>query len=67
MESATVMTGLVPVIHVLVAARKTWMRGTSPRMTVTNERNPLPARWNGRRGQITMTEGDPMQRPATKE
>ena len=41
MESEIVMTGLVPVIHVLFAARKTWMRGTSPRMTDTNERNPL--------------------------
>jgi hypothetical protein len=24
------MTGLVPVIHVLFVARKTWMRGTEP-------------------------------------
>jgi hypothetical protein len=29
-----VMAGLVPAIHVLPAAQKTWMRGTSPRMTV---------------------------------
>jgi hypothetical protein len=35
------------VIHVLVAARKTWMRGTSPRMTDTNERNPLRYRLPG--------------------
>jgi hypothetical protein len=28
------MAGLVPAIHVLPAAQKTWMRGTSPRMTV---------------------------------
>ena len=41
MELEIVMTGLVPVIHVLVAARKTWMRGTSPRMTDTNARTPL--------------------------
>src|SRR5262245_15015918 len=27
------MPGLVPGIHVFLAARKTWMRGTSPRMT----------------------------------
>ena len=30
MESEFVMTGLVPVIHVLFVARKTWMRGTEP-------------------------------------
>ena len=30
------MAGLVPAIHVLLAAPKTWMRGTSPRMTVEN-------------------------------
>ena len=29
-----VMAGLVPAIHALAAARKTWMRGTSPRMTL---------------------------------
>jgi hypothetical protein len=29
-----VMAGLVPAIHVLPGARKAWMRGTSPRMTV---------------------------------
>ena len=34
--SPFVMAGLVPAIHVLVVARKTWMRGSSPRMT--NER-----------------------------
>ena len=33
MESDVVMAGLVPAIHALVAARKTWMRGISPRMT----------------------------------
>jgi hypothetical protein len=30
-----VMAGLVPAIHVLAAAPKTWMRGSSPRMTET--------------------------------
>jgi hypothetical protein len=29
----TVMAALVAAIHVLPAATKTWMRGTSPRMT----------------------------------
>jgi hypothetical protein len=29
-----VMPGLVPGIHVLAAARKTWMAGTSPAMTI---------------------------------
>jgi len=29
-----VMAGLGPAIHVLAAGPKTWMRGTSPRMTV---------------------------------
>jgi hypothetical protein len=29
-----VMPGLVPGIHVLGAARKTWMAGTSPAMTM---------------------------------
>jgi hypothetical protein len=33
MESEVVMAGLVPAIHALAAGRKTWMRGTSPRMT----------------------------------
>src|SRR2546423_13782980 len=33
MESDVVMAGLVPAIHALAAAGKTWMRGTSPRMT----------------------------------
>jgi hypothetical protein len=28
-----VMPGLVPGIHVLIQARKTWMAGTSPAMT----------------------------------
>jgi hypothetical protein len=28
------MAGLVPAIHVLHFAQKTWMRGSSPRMTV---------------------------------
>jgi hypothetical protein len=27
------MAGLVPVIHAFATASKTWMRGTSPRMT----------------------------------
>ena len=27
------MAGLVPAIHALAPAGKTWMRGTSPRMT----------------------------------
>ncbi len=36
------MAGLVPAIHALRHARKTWMRGTSPRMTVVkSERNML--------------------------
>jgi len=29
-----VMAGLGPAIHVLATGPKTWMRGTSPRMTV---------------------------------
>jgi hypothetical protein len=29
-----VMAGLVPAIHALSVAPKTWMRGSSPRMTV---------------------------------
>jgi hypothetical protein len=29
----TVMAGLVPAIHALLYSRKTWMRGSSPRMT----------------------------------
>jgi hypothetical protein len=29
-----VMPGLVPGIHVLLAARKAWMAGTSPAMTM---------------------------------
>jgi hypothetical protein len=33
MESHTVMAGLVPAIYVLAVPWKTWMRGTSPRMT----------------------------------
>ncbi len=34
------MAGLVPAIHALQHARKTWMRGTSPRMTAGKcERN----------------------------
>jgi hypothetical protein len=33
MASDVVMAGLVPAIHALAAARKTWMRGSSPRMT----------------------------------
>jgi hypothetical protein len=37
-----VMAGLVPAIHALPAAQKTWMRGMSPRMTVERlERDPL--------------------------
>ena len=34
-NTSTVMAGLVPAIHVLLSAgaRKTWMRGSSPRMT----------------------------------
>jgi len=30
------MAGLVPAIHAAPAAIKTWMRGTSPRMTALN-------------------------------
>ena len=33
------MAGAASAIHVLLAAEKTWMRGTSPRMTI--ERNTL--------------------------
>jgi hypothetical protein len=33
MNPSFVMPGLVPGIHVLLAARKTWMAGTSPAMT----------------------------------
>jgi len=37
-----VMAGLVPAIHVLPAAQKRWMRGTSPRMTVERiQRDPI--------------------------
>jgi hypothetical protein len=37
-----VMAGLVPAIHALASASKTWMRGTSPRMTAEPfERNLL--------------------------
>jgi hypothetical protein len=32
--AAAVMAGLGPAIHVLTAAQKTGMRGTSPRMTL---------------------------------
>ena len=41
MESKAVMTGLISVIHVLFAARKTWMRGTEPAHDGYNEREPL--------------------------
>jgi hypothetical protein len=33
-----VIAGLDPAIHVLLAQRKTWMRGSSPRMT---KRKPI--------------------------
>ena len=33
MESQCVMAGLVPAIHVLLVARKTWVPGTRPGMT----------------------------------
>jgi len=39
------MAGLVPAIHVLVAARKTWMPGTRPGMT--NERTDSRYSKNG--------------------
>jgi hypothetical protein len=32
------MAGLVPAIHVFSAAQKTWMPGTSPGMTASNDR-----------------------------
>ena len=39
-----VMAGLVPAIHVLdLGPRKTWMPGTGPGMTVSNERDKLDA------------------------
>ena len=34
------MPGLVPGIHVLGAAGKTWMAGTSPAMTLWKHRHP---------------------------
>src|SRR5262249_6533753 len=40
----TVMAGLVPAIHVLAAAKKTWMPGTRPGMT--KERPTHPNRKN---------------------
>jgi len=30
---SVVMAGLVPAIHALLSRKKTWMRGSSPRMT----------------------------------
>src|SRR5712691_1704512 len=36
------MRGLVPRIHVLLLARKTWMAGTSPAMTGGNTAGVLP-------------------------
>src|SRR5262249_3333569 len=35
---SAVMAGLVPAIHVLLAAQKTWMPGTRPGMTVARLR-----------------------------
>jgi len=37
MTRHVVMAGLVPAIHDLLAARKTWMPGTRPGMTVEME------------------------------
>ncbi len=37
-----VMAGLVPAIHALQHAPKTWMRGTSPRMTMVKCDRNLP-------------------------
>ena len=42
MESEIVMTGLVSVIHVLFAARKTWMRGLDPRIHLLAKEDGLP-------------------------
>src|SRR6476646_4431608 len=36
MDSNVVIAGLGPAVHALAAARKTWMRGTRPRMTWIN-------------------------------
>jgi hypothetical protein len=33
-RSIVVIAGLVPAIHVFFARNNTWMRGTSPRMTI---------------------------------
>nr|AWM00230.1 hypothetical protein CIT40_09450 [Bradyrhizobium amphicarpaeae] len=54
MSFHSVMAGLDPAIHVLLAARRTWMPGTSPGMTtsnVANRRTPWtsntpPVRWS---------------------
>ncbi len=37
MHSLFVMAGLVPAIHAFPHEEKTWMRGTSPRMTPVND------------------------------
>ena len=38
-----VMAGLVPAIHVLLAASKTWMPGTSPGMTGRRSMSKKPS------------------------
>jgi len=38
-----VMAGLVPAIHVLAKARKTWMPGSSPGMTAEIASGMVPA------------------------
>src|SRR5262249_1079938 len=45
-ELSFVMAGLVPAIHVLLAARKTWMPGTRPGMTVVRSRNLHAIEWS---------------------
>jgi len=41
------MAGLVPAIHALLAARKTWMPGTRPGMTAKERESlsPVGALW----------------------
>jgi hypothetical protein len=40
------MAGLVPAIHVFAVLRKTWMRGTSPRMTWIHMTAQIPLPMN---------------------
>jgi len=44
----SVMAGFIPAIHVLLAEmprRKTWMRGSSPRMTIERSGTKHAASW----------------------